>query len=64
MRINAMRQYLLSIPMILLLLVGTASAATVGQPIANFSLMGLDGNTYSASQYRGKVLVLAVIGWN
>ena len=59
-----MRQYLLSIPMILLLLVGTASAATVGQPIANFSLTGLDGNTYSASQYRGKVLILAVFGWN
>ena len=53
-----MRQYLLSISMILLLLVGSASAQTV-----NFSLRGLDGNTYSASQYRGKVLVLAVIGY-
>ena len=54
-----MRQYLLSIPMILLLLVGSASAQTV-----NFSLRGLDGDTYSASQYRGKVLVLAVIGYS
>ena len=53
-----MRQYLLSIPMFLLLLVGTASAQTV-----NFSLQGLDGNTYSASDYRGKVLVLAIIGY-
>ena len=53
-----MRQYLLSIPMILLLLVGTASAQTV-----NFSLTGTDGKTYSASDYRGKVLVLAVIGY-
>ena len=53
-----MRQYLLSIPMILLLLVGTAFAQTV-----NFSLRGLDGNTYSASDYRGKVLILAIIGY-
>ena len=52
-----MRQYLLSISMILLLLVGTASAQTV-----NFSLTGLDGNTYSASDYRGKVLIVAVFG--
>ncbi len=52
-----MRKYLLSIPMILLLLVGTASAQTV-----NFSLQDLDNNTHSASQYRGKVVVLAVIG--
>ena len=54
-----MRKYLLSIPMILLLLVGSASAQTV-----NFSLTGLDGKTYSASDYRGKVLVLAVIGYS
>ena len=54
-----MRQYLLSIPMILLLIVGTASAQTV-----NFSLRGLDGNTYSVSDYRGKVLVLAIIGYS
>ncbi len=53
-----MRQYLLSIPMILLMLVGAASAQTV-----NFSLRGLDGNTYSASDYRGKVLILALIGY-
>ncbi len=53
-----MRKYLLSIPMILLLLVGSASAQTV-----NFSLRGTDGNTYSASDYRGKVLVLAIIGY-
>ena len=57
-RINTMRKYLLSIPMILLLLVGSASAQTV-----NFSLRGLDGKTYSASDYRGKVLVLAIIGY-
>ena len=54
-----MRKYLLSIPMILLLLVGTASAQTV-----NFSLTGTDGNTYNASDYRGQVLILAVIGYN
>ena len=54
-----MRQYLLSIPMILLLLAGTTSAQTV-----NFSLTGLDGGTYSASDYRGQVLILAVIGYN
>ena len=52
-----MRKYLLSIPMILFLLVGAASAQTV-----NFSLTGLDKKTYSASDYRGKVLVLAIIG--
>ena len=52
-----MRQYLLSIPMILLLLVGSASAQTV-----EFSLRDLDGNTHNASDYRGKVLVLAIIG--
>ncbi len=53
-----MCKYLLSIPMVLLLLVGTTYAQTV-----NFSLTGLDGKTYSASQYRGKVLVLAMIGY-
>ncbi len=52
-----MSKYLLSIPMILILLVGSASAQV------NFSLRGLDGKTYSASDYRGKVLVLAVIGY-
>ena len=52
-----MRQSLLSIPMILLLLVGSASAQTV-----EFSLRDLDGNTHNASDYRGKVLVLAIIG--
>ncbi|MCE2433987.1 MAG: redoxin domain-containing protein [Candidatus Latescibacteria bacterium] len=59
-----MRQYLLSIPMILLLLVGSTSAATVGQPIADFSLQDLDGNTHSTSDYRGKVIVLAAFGWS
>ena len=59
-----MRKYLLSIPMILLLLVGSASAVTVGQQIADFSLTGLDGGTYKPSDYRGQVLILAVIGWN
>ncbi len=54
-----MRQYLLSIPMILLLLVGSVSAQTV-----NFSLRDLDGNTHNASDYRGKVLVLAIIGYS
>ena len=54
-----MCKYLLSIPMILLLLVGAASAQTV-----NFSLRGLDGNTYSASDYRGKVLILAIFGYS
>ena len=53
-----MRQYLLSIPMILLLLVGVASAQMV-----NFSLRGLDSKIYSASDYRGKVLILALIGY-
>ena len=53
-----MRKYLLSIPMILLLLVGSASAQV------NFSLTGTDGGTYSASDYRGQVLILAVIGYN
>ena len=52
-----MRQYLF-IPIILLLLVGTASAQTV-----NFSLRGIDDKTYSASNYRGKVLILAIIGY-
>ena len=54
-----MRQYLLSIPMILLLLVGAASAQTV-----NFSLQDLDdeNKTHRASDYRGKVLILAVFG--
>ena len=59
-----MRKYLLSIPMMLLLLAGSASAATVGQQIANFSLQDLDGNTHRASDYRGKVLVLAAFGWS
>lgn len=54
-----MRKYLLSIPMILFLLVGPASAQTV-----NFSLTGLDGEIHSTSQdrYRNKVLILAVFG--
>ncbi len=59
-----MRKYLLSIPMILLLLVGAASAQTVGQPIVNFSFPDPSGTTHKASDYEGKVLVLAVIGWS
>ena len=53
-----MRKYLLSIPMILLLLAGAASAQV------NFSLTDLNGNTHRASDYRGQVLILAVIGHN
>ena len=59
-----MRQYLLSIPMILLLLAGSVSAVTVGQQIADFKLTGLDGSEYRPSDYRGQVLILAVIGHN
>ncbi len=57
-----MHKYLLSIPMILLLLVGGTSAATKGQLIEEFSLMDPTGKTHRASDYRGKVLVLAIIG--
>ena len=59
-----MRKYLLSIPMILLLLVGSASAVPEDQPISDFSLTDLDGNPHSPSKYRGKVLVLATFGWS
>lgn len=54
-----MHKYLFSLPMILLLLAGSTSAQTV-----NFSLTGTDGGTYRASDYRGKVLILAVIGYS
>ena len=47
-----MRQYLLSIPMFLLLLVEvgqTGQQTTASAQTVNFSLTGLDGKTYSAS---------------
>ena len=57
-----MRNCLLTI--ILLLLVASASAATVDQQVDGFSLKDLNNQTHRASQYRGKVLVLAIIGFN
>ena len=59
-----MRKYLLSIPMTLLLLVGSASAVSKDQPIPNFSLQDLNGKTHNASDYRGKILVIAAIGYS
>ena len=40
-----------------------ARAVEVGQVLSDFSLQGLDGRTYAASDYRGKVLVLYLMGY-
>lgn len=48
----------------LLFLTASAFAQTVGQPVDEFALRSLEGQTHRASDYRGKVLVLAVIGYN
>lgn len=54
----------MTILLVLFLLVGSAPAVTVGQPVDGFVLQSLEGQTHRASDYRGKVLVLAVIGYN
>lgn len=41
-----------------LLFIATASAATVGKPAPEFSLVDTDGKTHSLSDYKGKVVVL------
>ena len=38
-------------------------ALEVGKNLSDFSLQGLDGRTYVASDYRGKVLVLYLMGY-
>jgi hypothetical protein len=40
-----------------------ARAVDLGQPLSDFSLQGIDGRTYVASDYRGKVLVLYLMGY-
>ena len=46
----------------LFLLAGSVSAVTVGQPVDEFALQSLEGVTHQSSDYRGKVLILAVFG--
>lgn len=41
-----------------------AFAFPVGQTISNFSLRDLNGRLHSDTDYRGKVLILAIIGYN
>ncbi len=62
MVINTMRNYQKIIVLTLLLLAGSASAVTVGQPVDEFALQSLEGVTHRSSDYRGKVLILAVFG--
>lgn len=50
------------IAIFILFLAGSASAVTVGQPVDEFALQSLEGVTHQSSDYRGKVLILAVFG--
>ena len=52
---------------LLLCLALTATPAfgiSVGETITNFRLPDLNGTFHSDTDYRGKVLILAVIGYN
>lgn len=39
-------------------------AVSVGQPIDSFRLRDLNGTFHTDTDYQGKVLILAVIGYN
>ncbi len=41
-----------------------ADAQSVGDAVPAFSLTGLDGKTYAAANYKGRVLVLYYLGHN
>lgn len=41
-----------------------AFAVFVGEPIDSFNLRDLNGTAHADTDYRGKVLILAVIGYN
>ena len=47
-----------------LLGISSVAQAGVGDPVANFSLAGLDGKIHSPAVYKGKVLVLFFLGHN
>lgn len=47
-----------------LLGISSAAQAGVGDPVASFSLAGLDGKIHSPAVYKGKVLVLFFLGHN
>ena len=42
---------------------GPARAVGVGEPAPDFSLQDLSGATYTLGAYRGKVVLLALVGW-
>ena len=46
------------------LLAAHAAAAVVpGEPAPDFTHQDIDGSTHTLSQYRGKVVLLAFVGW-
>src|SRR2546426_11313245 len=55
---------LLSIPLLAIpLLAGAASAVAPGDTAPDFTLYDLNGVPYTLSDYRGKVVLLALVGW-
>lgn len=49
---------------LLCLMAAPAAAVFVGEPVENFRLRDLEGTFHSDTDYRGKVLILAIIGYN
>ncbi|MGA1195682.1 MAG: hypothetical protein ACO36I_04160 [Candidatus Latescibacterota bacterium] len=46
------------------LLTTSVLAIGVGEPVDSFRLVDLEGTFHSDTDYRGKVIILAVIGYN
>lgn len=49
---------------LLCLITAPAAAVFVGEPVDSFRLRDIEGTFHSDADYRGKVLILAVIGYN
>lgn len=52
------------IPIIMCLMATVAQAVSVGESVDAFRLRDTEGTFHSDADYRGKVLILAVIGYN
>ena len=56
--------HLVHVILICTLAVGISEAASVGDPVPNFSLQDLNGRTHTPAAYRDRVLVLYFLGFN
>lgn len=60
------KRFLAFLLIVMLIGAGTVSAeeGKIGEPYTDFTLLGLDGNEYTLSDYEGTVIVITFWGWS